>query len=365
MRSGPLTDVRVVEFAGLGPAPYAAMLLADLGADVLTIQRPGATRARTTSIDLPLHRGRRVVELDLREPADRDAAGRLVDGADVLLEGFRPGVMERLGFGPQDCCATNPGLVYARMTGWGQTGPWAQVAGHDINYLALSGSLHAIGTADGPPVVPLNLVGDFGGGGMMMAFGVLAALHERGRSGQGQVVDAAIVDGIGSLSTMMLGYLSTDWWTERRGANRLDGGNPCYAVYVTADGGAVAVGALEPKFYAELVRTLGLDDLPDRDDPANWPELRRRLAAVFATRTRDDWATVFDASDACVTPVLTWSEAAVHPHIRARGAVLPDGNGLTSSAVPVFSRTPGSIAPSVPVEPAELGGIAADWSSDR
>ncbi|MGI5261534.1 CaiB/BaiF CoA transferase family protein [Streptomyces angustmyceticus] len=332
---GPLAGLRVLELAAIGPAPYACMLLADLGAEVIRVDRPGQERAFAPWHRI-LDRGRRPVALDLKDPAGAGLLLRLVDGADVLVEGFRPGVAERLGVGPGACRARNPALVYGRMTGWGQDGPLAQAPGHDINYIGLTGALHAIGPAGGAPVPPANLLGDFGGGGMLLTAGILAALVERSRSGLGQVVDAAIVDGTASLTGMLLAMAQAGQWGADRGGNLLDGGAPFYAVYPCADGGHVAVGALEERFYRALLAGLGLDEdrLPDRDDPANWPALRREFETRFATRTRAQWTAVFDGTEACVTPVLSLTEAAAHPHHRARGTYRPTPDGAQPAPAP-------------------------------
>jgi alpha-methylacyl-CoA racemase len=331
-KPGPLRGLRVVQLAGIGPVPHAARLLADLGADITRVDRPGAPADWTDPNPAGVQ-----VTLDLRsEPGRADVLTRLAS-ADVLMEGFRPGVTERLGLGPSECLARNPGLVYARMTGWGQDGPRAARAGHDINYLALSGFLSAIGTADGGPVPPLNLVGDFGGGSMFLLVGILAALWEREHTGLGQVVDAAMVDGVAVLGRMIHGLRHDGRWHDRREANLLDGGAPFYRTYRCRDGEYVAVGALEPQFYRAMVEGLSLDPgtLPDRDDPANWPTLQARLGAVFATRTRDEWAAVFADTDACVTPVLTLREAPLDDHLRARHTFDADGR---PSPAPRFSR---------------------------
>jgi alpha-methylacyl-CoA racemase len=351
-RRGPLAGLKVVEFAGLGPVPHAGMVLADLGADVLRVDRPGAVPAVPPG---PVDRGRRVVPLDLSAPQGVAAALRLAEVADVLVEGFRPGVLERLGLGPDVCLARNPRLVYARMTGWGQDGPLAERAGHDLDYLAVTGALAAIGPAGGHPVPPLNLVGDYGGGSMLLLVGVLAALVERGTSGQGQVVDAAMVDGVSSQLALTYGLLAAGLWREERGANLLDGGAPYYSTYVCSDGRYVAVAALEERFWGELVRVLrpDLDGIADRESPSCWPLLRTRLAAAFATRTRDEWAEAFAGADACVAPVLTFSEAAQHPQVGGRGAVTVSADGdtqvLAPGVAPRFSRTPGAagVAPSL------------------
>ncbi|MFC1416178.1 CaiB/BaiF CoA transferase family protein [Streptacidiphilus cavernicola] len=318
---GPLTGLRVVELAAIGPAPFACMVLADLGADVLRIDRADGRRSFEDWHQV-LDRGRRSLALDLKDPEQVERLLRIVDESDVLVEGFRPGVAERLGLGPGPCLERNPGLVFARMTGWGQDGPLASAPGHDINYLALTGALDAIGERGGPPVPPVNLLGDFAGGSMFLVAGVLAALYERRGSGRGQVVDAAIVDGVGAMLGMLVGMTASGQWRPERGSNLLDGGSPCYSCYPCADGRHVAVGALEPRFYAALLDGLGLDPalLPDRDEPANWPLLREQFAARFAARDRDAWAAVFDGTEACVTPVLTVAEAGRHPHQLARGS---------------------------------------------
>jgi alpha-methylacyl-CoA racemase len=336
---GPLAGVRVVELAGIGPGPFCAMLLADLGAEVLRVDRPAAARPGWPTV---LARGRRSVAVDLKHPDGAGVVLDLVASADALVEGFRPGVAERLGIGPDACLARNPRLVYGRVTGWGQEGPWRLAAGHDIDYVALAGALHPIGQAGGPPVPPLNLLGDFGGGGMLLAFGVVAALLEAGRSGTGQVVDAAMVDGAALLTTQFHELLAAGLWHEERGANLLDGGAPFYGVYETADGRHLAVGALEPRFYAELLRRLGLDagDLPAQLDREGWPLLRERLAALFRTRTREEWCELLAGTDACVAPVLELAEAPVHPHNRARGTFVEVGGVVQPSPAPRFSRTP-------------------------
>ncbi|RKS69023.1 alpha-methylacyl-CoA racemase [Actinomadura pelletieri DSM 43383] len=343
MGSGPLAGTRVVELAGIGPGPFAAMLLADLGADVIRVDRATAVRdGKATGGTDFTNRGKRSIAIDLKSDRGRDVALRLVERADVLVEGFRPGVAERLGLGPDDCLARNPALVYGRMTGWGQEGPLSRTAGHDIAYLAVTGALHAIGRADGPPQVPVNLLGDFAGGSMYLVVGVLSALLAARTSGRGQVVDAAIVDGAAHLSTFVHGLLAGGLWEDRRGVNLLDTGAPWYDVYETSDGRHMAVGALEPRFYAEFLRLLGLadEDLPAQHDRAGWPALRARFAAVFRTRTRDEWTEIFVPSDACVTPVLSLTEAADHPWNTSRG-VFPDLAGHRQPApAPRFSRTP-------------------------
>jgi alpha-methylacyl-CoA racemase len=345
---GPLDGVRVVEIAGIGPGPFCAMLLADMGAEVVRVDRPETAGGGVPAL---MARGRRSVVVDLKHERGPEVVLRLVERADALLEGFRPGVAERLGIGPDACLARNPRLVYGRMTGWGQDGPLRHAAGHDIAYIALAGALHPIGQAGGPPVPPLNLLGDFGGGGLLLAFGIACGLVEARQSGRGQVVDAAIVDGAALLTTAVHELTALGAWEERRGVNLLDGGAPYYSVYETADGEHMAVGALEPKFYAELVDKLGLraDELPPREDRERWPELRERLAAAFRTRTRAEWTDVFEGSDACVAPVLRPSEAVAHPHHRARGTFIPVGGSPQPAPAPRFSRTaPPPPAPTSP-----------------
>ena len=363
---GPLEGVRVIELAGIGPGPFCAMLLADLGADVVRIDRPaGGGAARDGErLDL-LGRGRRSVVVDLKHPRGPEVVLDLVAVADVLIEGFRPGVAERLGIGPAACLARNPRLVYGRMTGWGQGGPLRDAAGHDIAYIALAGALYPIGSAGGPPVPPLNLVGDFGGGGLLLAFGVACALLEAQRSGRGQVIDAAIVDGAALLTTMFHELAANGLWSDRRGGNLLDGGAPFYGVYETADGEHVAVGALEPRFYAELLNRLGLDPerdkLPDQMDRARWPELRERLAAAFKTRTRAEWSALLEGSDACAAPVLSLTEAPAHPHNRARGTFIQVGGTVQPAPAPRFSRTQPA-PPTPPPAPGEhTDQVLTEW----
>jgi alpha-methylacyl-CoA racemase len=344
---GPLAGIRVLEFASLAPAPFACTLLSDLGADVLRVANP-ADRGPTAAPHPgdPLDRGRTIVALDLKQPDGVRAALDLAAQADVLVEGARPGVMERLGLGPEPCLERNPRLIYARMTGWGQYGPLAARAGHDINYLALSGALEPLGPFEPPgasPAPPLNYVADFGGGGMLLAVGVLAALVERERSGRGQVVDAAMTDGAAMITGILHGLRARGLWREERGGNLLDGSAPFYATYTCADGGFVAVGAIEPQFYAQLLAELGLAERIDpakQHERATWPETRRAIADVFAARTRDEWADLFAGSDACVTPVLTPWEAPGHPHNAARGTFTDVAGHVQPAPAPRFSRTP-------------------------
>lgn len=337
---GPLAGVRIVEFAGIGPGPFAAMLLRDLGADVTRVVRPGHDDAGLPEPFDLLRQGRPSVTIDVRDEGGLREVLELVRGADVLIEGNRPGVAERLGLGPEDCWRVNHRLVYGRMTGWGQEGPVAHTAGHDITYLAVSGALHPIGRAGGPPVVPVNLLGDFGGGSLYLVVGVLAALWEARATGRGRVVDAAIVDGAASLTTLLHGMVAGGLWSTDRGANMLDGGVPWYDVYRTSDDEWMAVGALEAKFFAEFCRLLPLDaDESDRSDPSRWPELRDSIAAEFATRTRQEWTERFLDSDACVAPVLSLTEAKDHPQLRARQTYVNAGGIDRPAPAPRFSRS--------------------------
>ena len=349
--SGPLRGVRVVEIAGIGPGPHAATLLADLGADVIRVERPGgAASPGRRDTDL-LTRGRPSVALDLKHADAVRTVLELVERSDVLIEGMRPGATERLGLGPEDCLARNPRLVYGRMTGWGQHGPLARVAGHDMNYLAISGMLHGLGQSADRPHFPTNLLGDFGGGSTYLVIGVLAALLEARTSGQGQVVDAAIVDGVAHLGTMFTSMLASGFAHDRRASGLLDGGTPFYDVYETADGRHLSVGPLEPRFYAELVDRLGIaETAPDRNDPSQWPALRELLRSRFAERSVEQWRQVFDGSDACVAPVLSFAEAVEHPHMAAR-EVYVERDGLVQPApAPRFSRTEATLGagPSTP-----------------
>lgn len=359
--SGPLAGLKVVEMAGLGPAPFCGMMLADMGADVVRVERPGVRGPGGLGqrYDV-LGRGRRRLPLDLKQPAAADTVLALVDQADVLIEGFRPGVMERMGLGPEVCLGRQPALVYGRMTGWGQDGPLAAAAGHDINYIAISGALHAIGKPGEPPSVPLNYIGDFGGGGMLLAFGVLAAVLEARGSGQGQVVDAAMTDGAAALSAMMYGFRAAGQWSNQRGGNLLDGGAHFYDTYTCADGREIAVGAIEPQFYTELLQRCGIDDPAFREqmNPERWPDLKARLRELFLTRTRDAWCELLEGTDACVAPVLDWDEAPRHHHNRARGTFV-QVDGVTQPApAPRFSRTP---APQPSTAAADTRDVLAAW----
>ena len=360
---GPLAGLRVLELGGIGPTPHAAMALGDLGADVVRVERPGPGVSGLGPHDAQL-RHRRWVRADLKRAEQRDLVLSLVDRADVVLEGFRPGVAERLGLGPEVCLGRNPRLVYGRMTGYGQDGPLAQRAGHDLNYLSLTGALAAIARPGERPVPPLNLVGDYGGGSMLLLVGVLAALWERERSGRGQVVDAAMVDGVSMLSQLVWSMRGVGAWQDDAGVNLLDGGAPFYDTYACADGRHVAVAALEPQFYATLLAGLGLDPqtLPPQLDPTSWPELRRRFAEALRTRTRDEWAEVFAGVDACVTPVLTWGEARVHPQLTARATVV-EVEGVTQAApAPRFSRTPPR-PPAAPRVADDTDEVLREWAA--
>ncbi len=346
---GPLKGVRIIEMAGIGPAPFCGMMLSDMGAEVIRVDRSDGA-----DLGLPgreprfevLHRGRQTVAVDVKSEAGRDIVRRLVKDADALIEGFRPGVMERLGLGPQALWEVNPRLVFGRMTGFGQDGPMAPRAGHDINYIALSGALHAIGQKDGPPIPPLNLVGDFGGGGMLLAFGVLCGILEARTSGKGQVVDAAMVDGASLLMAGIYGFLGSGMWKDERGENILDTGAPWYGVYETKDGKWVSIGSIEKRFYADLLERLGIagEDLPKQYDRARWPELAKRYADVFKTKTRDDWCAIFADSDACFAPVLAMKEVGAHSHNAARATFVERDGVVQPAPGPRFSRTPPEIA---------------------
>ncbi len=362
---GALAGVKVLEMAGMGPTPFCGMLLGDMGADVLRIDRPAPVERGIGVDDGSDLRGRnkRSAIIDLKRPEGRDALLRLAANADILIEGFRPGVMERMGLGPAECHAANPRLIYGRATGWGQDGPLAHTAGHDINYIALSGALSMIGPREGPPVPPLNLVGDYGGGALYLAFGVVSALLSARTTGQGQVVDAAMVDGAASLLTVFHGLRQAGRLNEERGANPLDGGAPFYAAYQTSDGGWMAVGALEERFYDELLEGLGLSraDPPDRADRGQWPALRDLFASRFRERTRAEWTALFAPTDACVTPVLTLTETGGHPHNIARHA-LPNVDGIHHPApAPRLSRTPGGIQRAPAQAGQHTAEVLRDW----
>ncbi|MCC5808896.1 MAG: CoA transferase [Ectothiorhodospiraceae bacterium] len=349
---GPLQGIRIIEIQGLGPAPFAGMMLADMGAEVISVTRPGNVGRDNGPVQIS-ERGKRSVALDLKSSRGVELLMKLADNADALIEGFRPGVAERLGFGPEQCQARNPRLVYGRMTGWGQTGPLAQAAGHDINYISLSGALHAIGRKGERPIPPLNLVGDFGGGGMLLAFGVTCALLEAQRSGQGEVVDASMVEGSALLMSMMYAFKAGGAWKDDRGSNMLDGAAHFYDTYETSDGKYVSIGSIEPQFYSLLMEKTGLsaEELGNQRDPRSWPEAKECLAAVFRTRTRDEWCTLMEGTDVCFAPVLSMGEAPDHPHNRERRSFL-DLDGLVQPApAPRFSRN----APEVAHAPREAG----------
>jgi alpha-methylacyl-CoA racemase len=370
--TGPLAGVRVIEIAGLGAAPYGCMMLADMGAEVVRVDRPGGNA--DTPQNSPLLRNRHSVTLDLKQTAGRDVVLAMTEKADVLVEGFRPGVAERLGIGPEACFARNARLVYGRMTGWGQSGPLAQSAGHDLNYIALAGVLHQIGPTGGKPVVPLNLIGDFGGGGLLMAFGVVCALYEARQSGRGQVVDASMLDGALSFMAMFFGYRAMGQFADRTGAHLLGGGAHYYDVYETKDGRHLAVAPIEPQFYRAFLQKLGLDEprwvaagypqLSAQVIERQWPALKAELQAIFRTKTRDEWCQVFADVDACVTPVLTLQEAADHPHNRMRQAFIQVGGIEQNAVAPRFSRTTAS-PPRPPRETGtDTGAVLADWGID-
>jgi alpha-methylacyl-CoA racemase len=364
--AGPLHGMKIIEMVGLGPAPFSAMMFADMGAEVIRIDRPG-TDGGESRFDV-LGRGRRSLVLDLKQAGAAEVALQLVERADALIEGFRPGVMERLGLGPDVCLARNPKLVYGRMTGWGQTGPLAQAAGHDINYISLSGALHGIGRAEEAPVVPLNYVGDFGGGAMMLAFGVLCALLNARETGKGQVVDAAMTDGSALLSSMIYGMKAAGQWSNQRGENLLDGGAHFYNTYACADGKYVSVGAIEPQFYARLVALCGADDgaFDAQRDVHGWPMLRYRMADIFQTKTRAQWCALLEGTDACFAPVLDWDEAPRHPHNVARGTFVTIDGVVQPAPAPRFSHTPADVPVTASAPGADSEAILRDWgvSSD-
>lgn len=357
--AGPLAGVKVVEFSGIGPGPFCGMVLADLGADVARIARPGTA----ISPNDVTARGKWMLEVDLREPDAAQSVLAIVAGADLLIEGFRPGVMERLGLGPEICDQINPRLVYGRMTGWGQAGPLAAAAGHDINYIALSGALHAIGRQSEPPAPPLNYIGDYGGGAMLLAVGLLAALHEARTSGRGQVVDAAMIDGAALLSAPMYGWKAAGNWSNQRGENLLDGGAHFYDTYACSDGKFVAIGAIEPRFFARLCQLCGIEDTFCRDqmDRAQWPLMKLRMADVFRTRTRDEWCAMLEGTDACFAPVLDWDEAPAHAHNRARKVFMEREGVVQPAPAPRFSRT-STTTPGAPL-PSDVPSVLAAWQA--
>ena len=358
---GPLAGLRVVEFAGLGPAPFACMVLSDMGAEVVTVDRNATNVGDPDNIT---GRGRKVVVADLKNPEARDQVLALLDHADIVVEGFRPGVMERLGLGPDTVAGRNQRVIYGRMTGWGQHGPLAQSAGHDINYIAITGSLHAIGAENGPPAVPLNLVGDYAGGSMFLLCGILAALHERTQSGKGQVIDAAITDGTLALMSTFFSHARKGKFTEQRGTNLLDGGAPFYSVYQTLDGEHISLGALEPQFFAQLCDRIGLgEDFRNAQyDRQKWPALREELARIFTGRTREEWTGLLEGSDACFAPVLKLGEAMQHPHHVARGAWVDIDSVRQPAPVPRFSRTPATVQASSRA-PHDLADLILHWGA--
>lgn len=359
--TGPLRGVRVIEFAGIGPGPFASMLLSDMGADVVSIARPGQGKRDVRDF---VNRGRRVIELDLKSAAHIDQALDLIACADVLIEGFRPQVMERLGLGPDVVLKRNPRLVYGRMTGWGQTGPLSQAAGHDINYIAITGALDSFRSGSGETVSPLNLVGDYGGGALYLVVGVLAAVIEARASGKGQVVDAAMCDGVSSMLTMFHSLRATGRWTDQPRTNLLDGGAPFYRTYECKDGGFMAIGALEPQFYAELRQLAGLDEecYDAQMNRAEWPKVQEKMAALFKTKTRDEWAKILEGSDACAAAVLGLFDAPKHPHLAARQTFVTADGYAQPAPAPRFSRTPSAIQGSPAVTPVDAADILAQWS---
>ncbi|WP_062264813.1 CaiB/BaiF CoA transferase family protein [Endozoicomonas arenosclerae] len=342
---GPLKGIKVLEIAGIGPGPFAGMMLADMGADVIRVERPkGGMFGDNPKLDI-LNRGKRCIGVDLKTPEGVATVLKLAESCDAMFEGFRPGVVEKLGIGPEQVMALNPGLVYGRMTGWGQDGPLAHASGHDINYISITGALHAIGNRGEKPVVPLNLVGDFGGGGLMLAFGMVCAILEAKISGKGQVVDAAMVDGAAALMASVYGAQQSGFWSEERGTNMLDSGAHFYDTYETSDGKYICVGAFEPQFYAELLNLIGLEEkeLPHQMDMGQWPDMKDRFTAVFKTKTRDEWCEILDGTDACFSPVLPMSEAYSHPHNVARGTFVEREGVMQPRPVPRFSRTDSEI----------------------
>jgi len=366
--SGPLTGIKALEIAGIGPGPFCAMLLADMGADVLRLDRAASVRGAAPQMSQPpsldlLARGRRSAGVDLKHPDGIATVLRLAESADVLMEGFRPGVMERLGLGPEVCMARNPGLIYARMTGWGQTGPLASAAGHDINYIALAGCLAHLGREGQKPTPPINLVGDFGGGGMLQALGIACALVSRAQTGKGQVVDTAMVDGTALLMTFVHGYYRTKGWSDARGTNLIDTGAHFYETYECSDGEFISLGAIEPQFYAELLKLVGLEgeELPPQMDRNHWPAMRERLAAIFRTKSRSEWCEVMEGSDACFAPVLRMDEAYDHPHNRARETFVEVAGIQQPAPAPRFSETPGQIRRPPPHPGQHTDEALADW----
>lgn len=364
-RSGPLQGVRIIEFVGVGPGPFCAMLLADMGAEVISVDRttPHGLGFKKEPRFNPLLRNRPSLSVDLKSSSGRDVALRLIGRADALIEGNRPGVMERLGLGPDACLKVNPKLVYGRMTGWGQEGPLAQSVGHDLNYLAMSGALSMIGSRDRGPAIPLNLLADFGGGGLYLALGIVAAVLETKSSGQGQVVDAAMIDGLGSLMTNQFGYAASGTWTPEREANVIDGGAPFYNVYETSDGKYVSVAPVERKFYQELLRGLGLEgvELPDQMDRSSWPEMRLKFAEIFRSKTRNEWCAAMEGYEACFAPVLDLDEAVAHPQMRARNCFVEVDGVMQPAPAPRFNRTPSEITRGPPVPGGNTAEVMSAW----
>ncbi len=360
MAQGPLDGVKIVEFAGIGPGPFCGMLLSDLGADIVRIDRKGPAKAQASNVTA---RGRRSIALDLKNPDDIATALKLIARADGLIEGFRPGVMERLGLGPDTALARNPKLVYGRMTGWGQTGTLAHAAGHDLNYIALTGALHAMGRKDEPPTPPLNLVGDYGGGALYLAFGLCAGIIHASKTGEGQVIDCAMTDGAASLASMFYGMRHSGLWTDEREANLLDGGAHFYDTYECSDGGWVSIGSIEPQFYALLLEKTGLDDpaFSAQMNKAEWPDLKAKLAAVIKTRTRDEWCEIMEGTDICFAPVLSMAEAPEHPHNKARQTFVSIEGVPQPAPAPRFSKTPGAIQRPPAANGEHDDEILADW----
>ncbi len=359
----PLEGVRVIEMAGLAPAPYAGMILADFGADVVRVDRPAVKGTGFDPTRDYLARGKRSVAVNIKDPRGAELALKLCEGADVLIEPYRPGVMEKLGLGPEPTMAANPSLIYARLTGWGQDGPYAAMAGHDINYIAISGALGVVARRGERPLAPVNMLGDFAGGGMLCAMGIVLALFERTRSGVGQVVDAAMVDGAANLAAFLYGFHAAGYWSDEAGTNLLDSGSHFYDTYETADGKHMAVGAIEPQFYAELLDGLGLanEDLPHQMDRGQWPAMKEKLAEVFKTKTRQEWTEIFDSTDACVAPVMNLGEAPSHPHNQARAAFVDGVNGdAAPQAAPRLSRTPGHCSGSAPLPGEQSDEVLAE-----
>ena len=360
---GPLGGMKIIEMGGIGPGPFCAQMLADMGADILRVERWGSPPRTADPRHNVWHRGRRSIAINLKKPEGAEVLLKLIEKAEALIEGFRPGVMERLGLGPDECLKRNPRLIYGRITGWGQEGPLAQAAGHDINYIALSGVLHAIGQADGKPVPPLNLIADLGGGGMLLAFGIMCAIYETRTSGKGQVIDSAMVDG----SSILMGRFFGDWaagtWKDERGTNLLDGGAHFYDTYETADGKWVSVGSLEPQFYKLLLEHTEIDDsdFQDQMDRSNWPKLKEKIATVFKTKTREEWCEIMEGTDVCFAPVLSFKEAIQHPHNTARNAFVDVEGVMQPAPAPRFSRTSPETPESAPEPGEHTESALLDW----